>query len=67
MCRDCYPGYGPVRDAPLEPLDSAPPLTRDVPYASGEGAIYSPERLATVEGNGKGVEPELWRHFTVLP
>lgn len=40
-------------------------LSREVPYESGEGAIYSPEYLARHE-NTKGTDPTLWRQLVVL-
>ncbi len=39
-------------------------LSREVPYESGEGAIYSPEYLARHE-NTKGTDPTLWRQLVV--
>lgn len=41
----------------------AGPLSRPIPRASGEGAIYSPEYLARKEGNAKGTEPDQWRYL----
>lgn len=38
--------------------------SREVPFESGEGAIYSPEYLARHE-NTKGTDPTLWRELVV--
>jgi hypothetical protein len=43
--------------------DPESPLTRRVPFDSGEGAIYTPEYLRRREGNDRGTEPHLWRIF----
>lgn len=39
------------------------PLTRPVPFYSGEGAIYAPEYLQRREGNARGTEPHQWRFY----
>jgi hypothetical protein len=39
------------------------PLTRPVPFYSGEGAIYTPEYLRHREGNARGTEPNQWRFY----
>ena len=43
--------------------DPESPLTRPVPFFSGEGAVYSPEYLRRREGNARGTEPTQWRFF----
>ena len=61
MCKQCAPTWIPTPEATYPPLDEAPPLTRNVPHFSGEGAIYTPELLARREGNSKGIDPQFWR------
>lgn len=43
----------------------AGPMTRPIPYSSGEGAIYTPEYLERKEGNAKGAQPQTWRWMHV--
>jgi hypothetical protein len=65
MCRDCsFPEWTGVRVSLAKP-PAGPAVGRDVPYWSGEAAIYSPEYLERMEGNARGSNLALWRLMPV--